>query len=240
MKVIEKKTETRLNPLIDEKGLREADEKTRNGYWESDGEIHDENITERNPIQEVTPRTFDELRTAGEAFFPGLGAWSYDKWADLNESYYFGKLKPGPILWGLTPHGHRLGSCSHDGNCTITLHTSLFGSRTDAWGRGSLLGKRFAADVLVHEMLHKFLIQSEKSSKHNHDPWCDEIERISPELGLNIKAKPIRQKRVDGKVKWYVEPGHLKRIEIATWPYLIRPKEYYESSVRNLIQQVTP
>jgi hypothetical protein len=50
-----------------------------------------------------------------------------------------------------------------------------------------------------------------------------------------IKAKPIRQKRVGGRVQWYTEPDYLQRKAIASWPHSIRPRGYYEQAVQDLL-----
>lgn len=63
-----------------------------------------------------------ELRIAATTFFNELGVWSYDKWEKLNNLYFGGQLEPGPILWGLTPHGKHLGAYNPIDN-QIILHT---------------------------------------------------------------------------------------------------------------------
>jgi hypothetical protein len=186
----------------------------------------------------VTPL---ELRQAGAAFFGELGAWAFDAFDELNTLCFGGRLQPRPILWGLTPHGRALGFYSpRDGH--ITLHTSLIRPSGNAWRMRSLLGEQFARDVLVHEMVHASqceLLGHEGfggNDTHNCESWCSEIMRITPLLGMPpIKAKPIRQKRVNGSVQWYTEPEHLQRKAIASWPHSIRPRGYYEQAVQNML-----
>jgi hypothetical protein len=187
----------------------------------------------------VTP----ELRRAGAAFFGKLGTWAFDTFDELNALCFDGCLKPRPILWGLTPHGYALGFYS-SGDGHITLHTSLIRPSGNAWGKRSLLGERFARDVLVHEMVHasqcELLGHSAfgGNNTHNCESWCSEIVRITPLLGLlPIKAKPIRQKRVNGSVQWYTESECLTRKAIASWPHSIRPRGYYEAAAQDLLDR---
>jgi len=178
----------------------------------------------RNALHQVTETPcIADLQAAAATFFGDLGPWAYDTWASHNAAFFGNRLTPGPILWGLTPHGHLLGSYAHGRNA-ITLHTALINPRSDAWCILDLLGERYAADVLLHEMIHQDLYQAGENTKHNEEPWCNSILRITLLLGLPpIKAKPIRQKRVGGKVTWFTEPGHLTRREIASWPQKRRP-----------------
>jgi hypothetical protein len=185
-----------------------------------------------------------ELRTAGKTFFNELGEWSYDKWEELNNLYFDGKLDAGAIIWGLTPHGSYLASYSTIDN-QITLHTSLVEPKSDSpWNMGSLLGEKFGEDVLLHEMIHQYLRQNGYTGKesHNCEEWCGEIIRISKLMGIEIKAKRIKQKRVrevgqktgNGKVQWVVEEGHLNRKEISSFPHSIRPTGFYEKETSDL------
>jgi hypothetical protein len=82
---------------------------------------------------------------------------------------------------------------------------------------------------MVHVALYDAGIPS---PHHNAQPWCDEIMRITVQLGLDpIKAAPVKPRRVqiDGKSKVVRKPldGHLSRIEIASWPHSLRPAGYY-------------
>ena len=185
-----------------------------------------------------------ELRTAGATFFNQLGQWSYDRWEELNDRYFDGQLEAGPILWGLTPHGHYLGAYSTFDN-QITLHTSLIEPKTEnPWLIGSLLGRKFAEDTLLHEMIHQYLRQNGYTGKksHNCEEWCSEIVRIAKLMDVEIKAKPVKQKRVRqpnqktgaGKVQWITEEGHLNRKQIASFPHSIRPHDFYEKETSDL------
>lgn len=186
------------------------------------------------------------LKSAAEISDFGYGVWAYDKWDDFNQQYFDGALTIGGIFWGLTSHGHALGFFERWRNA-ITLHTSLVRASTDAWGMGRLLGERLAADVLLHEMIHQYNNQIDKveaksrkasESSHNCDAWCNQINRLILLLNIetSLRAVPIGQKRIDGKVQWHVPDGNMTRSQLATFPHSLRPASYYESESRELIK----
>ncbi len=179
--------------------------------------------------------SYDKLKDAAATFFGELGVWAYDTWAELNGQYFMGANEPGPIVWGLTPHGKCLGSY-HSNRNQITLHTSLVEPKTGAPWMIDYMGKLFAKDVLLHEMMHQRIHQYglEHSSltagnytSHNCGAWVDEVNRISKLMGVDVHAEVVRQKRVDGKVKWYVPDGCLTVKELASFPGCIRKAGHY-------------
>lgn len=183
----------------------------------------------------LRPEELAILRRAARILWPEWGAWAYDTWQQHNEQYFAGELLPCGILFGLTPHGHALAFFSH-ATRTITLHSSLLEPKSPSpWELGSVLGERYAADGLLHEMTHQGIHQrgGRKGGYSSHDcqEWVGEVVRISRLMGLHdVRAEVIRQRRVKGKVTWVVEPGCLTREQLATWPHSVRPEGYYESS----------
>lgn len=197
---------------------------------------------------------FNILRTGAELTFPQWGTWLYDTWASHNETYFEGRLSVVSIYFGLIPHGHALGLYhGDDGYPRITIHQSLLdpkqaGKKGDTWLMVNLLGKRFASDVLLHEMVHQAIyeryghngIELEKFSgvsSHNNPAWCDEIMRLAPMLGLGtIQAQPIKRTRADnaatgkkGKPTWQPLPGYLDRDTIARFPHTLTNEAYYRN-----------
>lgn len=176
-------------------------------------------------------------RAALENLWGDAGAWAADTWTRLNADHFASKLRYHGIVFGLTPHGHHLGHTYTDGR--ITLHTSLLDPRGRAWLIRDRLGERFAADVLLHEMVHAWLFQrgytyepDDPNGAHNNDQWCAEIVRITPALGLPvIKAVPVKPRRVDGAVVRRPLDDHLDRDAISRWPHTIRPAGYYADGV---------
>jgi hypothetical protein len=171
---------------------------------------------------------FQELRNAASVFFGDLGAWSYDTWSELNEAYFEGRNIPGPIIWGLTPHGFALGLYS-PGKNQITLHQSLTKETESCpWGI-TCLGKEFARHVLLHEMMHQRIDMlygkirnGEKGPSHNCQHWADEINRIAPLLGLHhVKAQVVKQRRVNKgeNGKFTPDPGFITRREMGSFPH---------------------
>jgi hypothetical protein len=196
---------------------------------------------------------FNLLREVAELYDPKVWPWAYDTWRALNNKYFIRGLKVGPIAWGLTDFGHSLGHYTPQVN-KITLHSSLLEPSSGAWGYGGLLGERMAEDVLLHEMLHQSIqqklgfIRDKKGQCHNFQPWCDEINRLNPIIGLEGKATIIKQRRVrepgqatgKGRVVWAPSnDGTLTRKQLSTWPYSLRPAGYYEESCLEMLARMT-
>jgi hypothetical protein len=186
-------------------------------------------LSDEMDVSHSTTR-YSRMREAGVAFFGELGAWAYDEWARLNELYFEDRNEAGPIIWGLTPHGAKLGHYNPERN-EIVLHTSLVTpSDGAAWGIRHL-GKKYASDVLLHEMMHQRIHQLSLStrgySSHNNEAWVNEVNRIAGLMGLEVEARVVRQRRVDGKVKWAPEEGCLSREELAGFPHSVVGEEFY-------------
>ena len=177
--------------------------------------------------------TTTDYRQAAAAFWPG--PWvdlAYDAFDIINAELYAGELPPLPIMFGLTPHGGNLGSCSRASPPLITLHSSLIEPKsTDPWG----VARRYwnpaqLVDVLTHEMIHAHLNIIGENPAHNYAPWCREVERQSPAVGVGaIVAAPWKRAR-DGNGLTYkpTKPDAIPRKALSTWPYLVRPEGYYE------------
>ena len=185
---------------------------------------------------------FSLLRQVAELYDPKVWPWAYDTWKKLNQKYFYSILKVGPIGFGLTEWGGCLGYFCPDTNKVI-IHTSLIDPGSGAWGKRGLLGERMTEDVILHEMLHQSIQQrlgytrDEKDQCHNFQPWCDEINRLNPMLGLEGKATIIKQRRIKapgqtkgiGRVTWMpTGNGTLTRRQLSSWPHTLRPREYYE------------
>jgi len=183
---------------------------------------------------------FEEYRQAATIYYGDLGAWLYDTWKNHNEKYFNGELKPGALIWGITPYGRSLGFYRYGIN-EITLHCKYVEPDESKLWQISNLREKSASDVLLHEMVHQKIYQKyghngQGISSHNNKYWIAEILRLSPMIGISgIKADIIKQKRIkdkskkgSGKVTWYVPDGHLTRQELSTWPHCLRPNGYYE------------
>ena len=177
------------------------------------------------------PLTIDD-RHALEQLWADAGTWIADTWTRLNAQCFDDAVPYAGVVWGLTPHGRNLGHCSPTGR--ITLHPALLNPQSNAWGTPkAIYGERYAADVLVHEMVHALFrarsipLPPDGSGEHNTAYWCAEIRRITPLLGLpSIQAARITPRRGVGR---QAKPGHLTHRQLATWPYTLRPKVYYRA-----------
>lgn len=178
---------------------------------------------------------FIEYKRAAKQFFNEIGEWSYDEWRSHNAIYFDNALKVGAILWGLTPFGGSLGYFEEWDN-RITLHTSLVRPSTLApWTITYLkLGKQYASDVLLHEMMHQKILQIDGGWKgkscHNCRAWANEIMRVGKLLGMDIKANEVKQRRINGQVKWKERDGYLTLNQMSTFPHCLRPSGFYENS----------
>jgi hypothetical protein len=189
-------------------------------------------------LKSIMPTTdFKTLAAAAEIIHPRVGGWAYHTWRALNEQLWDGELPLCGIQWGLTPHGRALGYWAGHQN-TITLHQSLIEPQGDAWGIAHKLGERYAADVLLHEMIHQYITvilgaenggrnESPNDSPHNNPYWVGEVNRISRRLGFDCRAEVVKQRRVNGKVKWAPHDGYIDMRELSRFPHPFRPADYY-------------
>ena len=53
--------------------------------------------------------TFTEFKKECVQLFGDFGAWAFDEWKRLNETYFNGKNIAGAIVWGSTPKGESMG-----------------------------------------------------------------------------------------------------------------------------------
>ncbi len=139
------------------------------------------------------------------------------------------------IVINITPHGGCLGltesSLTRPPN--ITIHPTIFGVRkrgeSSPWGLDpAWLGKRYAFDLLLHEIVHvrnRYVAAVEDvkgPTSHNNDAWISEVNRLCPLIGLDgIKAARSVVRRVEGKPK-RVTDGNIPFNVAATFPYSIR------------------
>ena len=176
--------------------------------------------------------TLTELKTIGFEKYKDVGAWTYDNWQILNETYFKGKNIPGEIDWVTDGANFSLGYYSPMEN-RILLHKGLVRPRypnpMPKWCLNNL-NQRMARDILIHEMIHQRIHQTggwEGESSHNNPRFVSEVNRIAVLLGLDVAAKVIQTQQADGKMKRQVEPGCLTLVEIEHFPYSKRPRMYY-------------
>jgi hypothetical protein len=173
-----------------------------------------------------------ELKSQGVKRFGEVGAWAYDEWKMLNDTFFDGENKPGPIIWGSTPKGKSLGYY-HVSENLIYLHKNLmrpvYPTTAFNWGIRHL-NKRVASDVLLHEMIHQRVNQTGGwvgETSHNNERFVEEVNRIAGVLGMDIKARVIKQTTTRNKPTWNIEPGCLTLKELSDFPYSSRTYNYY-------------
>ena len=176
--------------------------------------------------------TFDDLKKEAIKKFGQAGAWAYDQWENLNETFFYGKNKAGPIVWGSSVQEERLGCYSTAENLIYlprNLLRPICPTSYTKWGVKHF-NERIASDVLLHEMIHQRIHQTggwTGETSHNNERFVAEVNRISKLLGLDVKAGVIKKKIEQGKATRDVEPGSLTLREISDFPYSSRPGSYY-------------
>ena len=163
----------------------------------------------------------DMERFATEAWGP-FGTGVVAKWAEFNERYFGGKLKPVPlVMTNAQPFGKRLAFCSYNPGTkgrTITLnvpkdHTELLADNC----------------TLLHEMVHQYLFEKGEDAAHAGDGWRREIMRLNKLIaGKEIWAGPSKTRRDPDDMKRVIrlnEPHpttgrpSLGQKQIARWPH---------------------
>lgn len=113
--------------------------------------------------------TFKQARQVASCAFGKKGEMVIDLWEAYNHHYFESALKPVPILFVPTsPYGHWTG---------LTVGTKKKKSALIYLKTGELWTTTKC--VLLHEMIHQHLIETNRNTGHNSQDWCDEIMRIS-------------------------------------------------------------
>lgn len=185
-------------------------------------------------LLDVTADKIDTLRAAAAIMWPRFGEWAYETWLSHNYAYFDGELETCGIIWGLTPHGKCMGRFSG----VITLHSSLIESHGNPWGARAWLGEQWASDVLLHEMVHQAIHQRtggngavlKSDSSHSNPHWAAEVDRISPLIGLDVRAMAIRQRRINRTLTRTPDAGYMTLKQLSEWPHSVRPQGYYRNT----------
>jgi hypothetical protein len=176
--------------------------------------------------------TFAELKIKAIKTFGSFGAWVFDEWKQLNNTYFYGENIAGEIMWGATPRDRSLGYYSPDENLIVlhkTLMRPVYPTTNFKWEPGHL-NKRKVGDVLLHEMIHQRVHQTggwKGENSHNNVRFVNEVNRIAKLLGIDIKAKVIQWQTIHGKIAPCVKSGCLNIEELSNFPYSSRPHHYY-------------
>lgn len=175
-----------------------------------------------NELHLVTSSQVEELakhRNAAEVIYPGLGAWTYDKFAELNERHYSGKVPLMAIQWHITlPYGNAIGRAISTGVIQLGMYTNK------DWNLHDNLPCLFGEHVLLHEMLHHYLWAIGEPAEHQGDGWLREIMRLGRELGMKpfiaepSKVRKVRDAEGNRKSK-RIQGGDLSATQIATFPH---------------------
>lgn len=168
--------------------------------------------------------TYAEMKTFLTIGWGKLGQSVAEAWLAFNKRHFGGKLQPLPItIVNTSPYGHWLGLTCGAGKRAHLIQLTM---PTDA---GELVADR---GVLLHEMVHQYLLERGESPKHEHEPWCREIMRLHQAIaGKRIWAAPESIAKAaageDGKrrsiriQKPCPETGmeSIPRKDLARWPH---------------------
>ena len=192
--------------------------------------------------------TYREYRQAAIWLWGPAGEFAADEFGRLNREHFAGSVPALPIVIGITAYGHCIALTRGHRVPRISLASELFNGSRERPGAGGKQtpgrisgGPLTVSDVLLHEMLHAFLMLRGEAADHNAPPWCRMITELTPDLtGDEIKAEPVGTMRVPNparetdpqapktKVVRRAKPGHLTQQQIASWPHSVRPEGYYD------------
>lgn len=170
----------------------------------------------------------EACRLVAASFYGNPGRWLYELYERLNEELFSGELPTALITIELTPHGKCLGLTGCGARPRIKIHPSCFDpSSVNPWNIDcGVLGWRFAADVMVHEMTHASVDYRcggiRGPTSHDCPNWRSEVERIAPLVGLKgFKASRNKVERVPtGKLNDKGKPiTKTKRVLDGELPY---------------------
>lgn len=173
---------------------------------------------------------------AATLLWGSAGQYASEEFSRLNVDIWDGELPDLPIVIGITAYSKCVGVTRCRDLPRITLSSEIFNGSTRLATPGAL----YVSDVLLHEMTHAVLHLRGQTANHNEDPWCEEITRITPLIGLDeIIAEPVNPRRVPNPAR-QLDPtapktvpmriartGTLTRGQLARWPLSIRPEGYY-------------
>ena len=182
--------------------------------------------------------SFDAMRDTAVAYWSDLGAFVYDAYGWENSERFDNRIALPMIQVALTPHGGCIGMTNANvQRPVITIHPSSWGN-PDAWG-GIPAGRRYVLDIVIHEMTHvsvQMTMQDHTEgvgpwkSSHDNPIWCEEVNRMSPLLGINgVKAAPTVRRRADGRMLRRAPDGCTPMSAVSRWPYSVRDPQYYRS-----------
>ena len=118
------------------------------------------------------------------------------------------------MLQATSPFGHWVG-CTH----SVRQQNRVAFIALTAPYNPSLVSDR---GVVLHEMVHSYLIERGEVPAHEGAPSCREITRLSALLRRpDIKAEAQKVQRVNGKVARVLPAGSIERGVAARWPHSV-------------------
>lgn len=202
--------------------------------------------------------TDEACRVIAKHYHGNDGIFAYEAFDDINARFFSGDLPTPLIQWAITGYGGCIGQTkSSDRQPVINLHPSILRPNKnrrdgkDAWGISSkYIGVTYAYDVLLHECMHvhhRYVVKTQNGpTGHNCDEWVNQVNRIAPMLGLDIKAGRSKVKRLPTgetdekgkqikKAKRTVDDGCIPFNLVPAFPHSVRQHvgdmSYYENKI---------
>jgi protein gp37 len=199
----------------------------------------------RSALQLRGTRPVADLRSLCADYHGEKGDFAYAAFAWLNETVFEDRLPVTLIQWALTSYGHCLGFTQNKKNennpPVVTLHPAIWSpaGHGTGWSRTIPAGRRYALDVVLHELIHvevNYLMRG-RSGKSSHDciEWCQAITTASQKLKGTMlelppfRAAPTKRYRENGRQARRTPDGCLSMEQIAGWPHSVREPSYYGS-----------
>ena len=163
--------------------------------------------------------TLRQIRKFAHTAWGELGERVVDCWQEYNLEHFSGKLEPVPlVLTRVSPYGHWTGLTTGGRGKRVASITLTMPADGDY-----LIANR---NVLLHEMVHQYLIEGGENPSHDSQPWCDEIMRLSEAFGKQVWAAPDKvgkHKKTRKSFRYKPDSDDGKKSmtqeQIAHWPH---------------------
>ena len=152
----------------------------------------------------------------------------YDFWREMNKTFFRGQLKKPHLTIGVTPP-RCLGFCKPltdwGGQLQITIsETVVLGRHRVVVNRWPAEGaKRFARDMLLHEILHQFAWEVSGDTEQGYRGHGPRFTKLCNEIGERLGITFVITRRRGRKDSEKATANY--------WPYSVRPAGYYAPDV---------
>jgi hypothetical protein len=190
------------------------------------------------------------LAREAEERYPGAGWMIYQWWREWNEALLGRQMETCAILFETVSNGCRFGRWESQ-DASIIIDRSLLHKHGKVWRLyHEDLGRKFAQDVLLHQMVHQYIDtvrnapespnrEPTVSQGHDNQQWIAEINRLTETLGLGPRRAAVQETHPTDTIIDSAEgpPDPLSDAERTLWPYLIRENGYYQGDAAAVLER---